>query len=172
MMDYTKYYLLEDYLFGELKDNFKKRGYLTPEEFFCIVIWKSNRAKTKIRNRLLKMQSGNLAEIIRKITKDISNAPDDFSKLEILIKKWKFYLPMATAILTVLYPERFTIYDIRVRGQIKMKDFSGRKDQIEKYFSEFLPKIKQFSNGKNLRNNDKYLWGKSFYQDLELFLQK
>jgi len=33
---YLKYYFLEDYLFGEVNKNFKKRGHLTPEEFFAI----------------------------------------------------------------------------------------------------------------------------------------
>ena len=31
-----------------------------------------------------------------------------------LIEKWQLRLPMASAILTVLYPEDFTVYDVRV----------------------------------------------------------
>lgn len=169
-MDYLKYYFLENYLFREVKDNFQKRGYLTPEEFFCIVIWKSNRAKTAIKRKLLKF--GNLRKTIKKLTGEIFHTRGREQKLKLLLKSWKFSLPMATAILTVLYPTEFTIYDVRVRGQVGIhKDFSGRKDQIEGYFNKFLPKVKKMARGKDLRDKDRYLWGKSFYEDLLKFLK-
>ena len=170
-MDYLKYYFLENYLFGELRKNFKQRGYLTPEEFFCIIIWKSNRAKTAIKRKLLKF--GDLDKIIKKLTKEISNTKRREQKLKILLESWKFNLPIATALLTVLYPNDFTIYDVRVREQVDiLKDFSGRKDRIERYFNEFLPKVKKINKGKKLRDKDRYLWGKSFYNDLIKFLKK
>lgn len=166
-MNYLKYYFLEDYLFKEVKNNFKKRGYLTPEEFFCIVIWKANRAKTKIKNKLLKV-GGSIGEAIRRLTKEVFEASNYNKKLEILLNEWKFRLEMATAILTVLYPDRFTVYDVRVREQLGIKDFSGTKNQIAKYFSEYLPKVRSLSEKENLnlRNADRHLWGKSFYEDL------
>ncbi len=170
-MDYLKYYFLEDYLFREVKDNFQKREYLTPEEFFCIIIWKSNRAKTAIKRKLLKF--GDLDKTIKKLTKEVFNAKTREQKLKTLLKSWKFNLPMATAILTVLYPNDFTVYDVRVREQIGIrKDFSGRKDQMERYFNEFLPKIRKIGSSKDLRDKDRYLWGKSFYEDLTSFLTK
>lgn len=168
-MDYSKYYNIEDYLFGEVKNNFHKRGYITPEEFFCIVIWKANRAKSKIKDKVLKNKN-NLNENIKKLTSQIFKASSSREKLRILLEDWEFGLPMASAILTVLYPNDFTIYDIRVRSQLNIKDFSGRKNQIEKYFSEFLPEVRK-QLGKNLRNKDKYLWGKSFLNDLKEFLK-
>jgi len=167
-MDYSKYYNLEDYLFREVQSNFRRRGYLTPEEFFCIIIWKANRAKSKIKDKILKR--GNLTKNIKKLTNEISKTSNNKEKLKILLKKWNFSLPMATAILTVLYPNDFTIYDIRTRNQLDIKDFSGRKNQIDKYFSDFLPKVKK-QPGKNLRDKDRYLWGKSFHEDLEKFLR-
>lgn len=146
-----------------------KRHFLTSEEFFCIIIWKSNRAKTVIKIKLLKF--GDLKKVIKEMTSEIFYIRSIKQKLEVLIKKWKFSLPMASAILTVLYPNDFTIYDVRVRNQFGIKDFTGRKNQIEKYFSEFLPQVSKIE-GKNLRNKDRYLWGKSFYEDLMKFLKK
>ena len=100
-MNYLKYYYSEDYLFGEVKNNFQKRGYLTPEEFFCIVIWKANRAKSKIKFKILR--SGvNLEQSVRKLTNEIFRESNNIEKLRILLENWKFNLPMATAILTVL----------------------------------------------------------------------
>ena|SRR5438552_14315201 len=53
-MNYLNYYNLEDYLFTEVTKAFRDRGYLTPEEFFSIVIWKANRAKGRIKAKLTK----------------------------------------------------------------------------------------------------------------------
>ena len=169
-MDYLKYYYLEDYLFGEVKNNFQKRGYLTSEEFFCIVIWKANRAKSKIKTKLLK-NGVDLKQSVKRLTNEIFKASSDREKLKVLLDDWKFNLPMATAILTVLYPKDFTVYDIRVRKELGIEDFSGRKNQIEKYFSEFLPLIKKKGKGQDLRDKDRYLWGKSFYEDLVKLLK-
>ena len=172
-MNYLKYYYLENYLFDEVRSNFKKRGYLLPEEFFCIVIWKANRSKTLIKKRLLKQRSI-LKEAVKELTSEIFKTSDNNKKLEIILNKWKFQLPMATAILTVLYPEEFTVYDVRVREQFNIKDFSGRKGQIDKYFSEYLSKVKDFSRKQNLsiRDIDRHLWGKSFYEDLKKLIRQ
>jgi hypothetical protein len=119
------------------------------------------------------LKFGNLKTVVKKLTSEIFHMSGTEQKLELLIKSWKFNLPMATTILTVLYPQEFTIYDMRVRGQIGIcNDFSGRKDQIKRYFDEFLPKVKRLGKGKNLRNKDRYLWGKSFYQDLMKLLKR
>lgn len=168
-MDYLKYYYLENYLFGELRNNFQRRGHLTPEEFFCIIIWKANRAKSRIKDKMLKRRS-TLSGNIKKLTSEIFKTSNNKEKLKILLEKWEFGLPMATAILTLLYPKDFTVYDVRVRSQLGIKDFSNRKNRIEIYFSEFLPKVKK-QPGKILRDKDRYLWGKSFYEDLAGFLK-
>ena len=167
-MDYIKFYSLENYLFNEVRTNFSRRGFLSPEEFFCIVIWKANRAKTAIKKRVLKFDK-RLDVAVKKLTREIYLTRTKEEKLGILLKKWKFRLPMASAILAVLYPDDFTVYDVRVRNQFNIDDFSDRKNQIEKYFSEFLPKVRN-SSGKNLREKDMRLWGKSFYTDLQKFI--
>ena len=167
--EYSKYYFLEDYLFSEVTNNFKKHKYLTPEEFFCIIIWKANRAKSKIKKKILERR-GNLGNNIKRLTEKIYNTKNNKEKLKILLEEWNFSLPMATAILTVLYPDDFSVYDIRVRNQLDIKDFSGRKDEIEKYFNEFLPVVKK-QLGKSLRDKDRYLWGKDFYNALVKFIK-
>lgn len=165
-MEYRRYYFLEDYLLGEVNQNFHRNHFLMVEEFFCIVIWKSNRAKTAIKRRLLKIHN-NLQETVKELTNDIYKATTNDERLGILLGKWRFQLPMASAILTVLYPEEFSIYDERVRKQLGMNAFSSKK----KYFTEFLPKLKAVDAYKNLRDKDRYLWGKSFFEDLQHFLK-
>lgn len=166
--DYSKYYDLEKYLFKNISFKFKKDGFLKACDFFCIIIWKANRSKTKVKKKLLKISSSkDINEICKRLTSDIAKKTSDKDKLKILLNKWHFRLPMATAILTVLYSSNFTIYDIRVRGQLGIDDFAGRKNQIDKYFSEYLPRVKKEGKGVTLRDKDKYFWGKSFAEDLE-----
>jgi hypothetical protein len=168
-MDYLKYYDLEDYLFNDVNAAFHARGYLTPEEFFSIVVWKANRAITRIKKRLLG-KSSDLAEVVKNLTENIKAAPSDEARLRVLLETWGFLLPMATAILTVLYPDRFTVYDVRVREQLQIKDFAGRKNEIKRYFEEFLPGVAAITETETLRDKDRYLWGKSSYESLREFL--
>jgi hypothetical protein len=169
--NFSKYSSLEEYLFNEVNMNFLAKGFLDSEEFFCIVIWKSNRAKSKILKKLL-IENQSLDDTVKDITTDISTSADNHGKLAILLNKWHFRLPMASAILTVLYPNEFTIYDYRVCEELDIQDFSGRKSVIDDYFNLFLPKVRGIRSGKSLRENDKYLWGKSFYKDLRKLLTK
>jgi len=53
-MNYFNCYNLEDYLFTEVTNVFRDRGYLTPEELFRIVIWKANSPKGRIKAKLTK----------------------------------------------------------------------------------------------------------------------
>ena len=174
--NFRKYYLLEDYLFNEVRYNFNKRGYLTAEEFFCIIIWKSNRNKSKIKNKLTNIGKEKnlktLDTIIKKVTSEIFIQKRKEDKLKILLDTWKFRLPIASAILTVLYPEEFTVYDDRVLNEIILKDFVGRKKQITKYFNDYIPKVIIEGEGDTLRDKDKYLWGRSFYRDLVKFIER
>ena len=52
-MDHLAYYDLEAYLFGTVGPRFLNDGRLNAFDFFSIVIWKANRAKSKIARRLL-----------------------------------------------------------------------------------------------------------------------
>jgi hypothetical protein len=123
-MNYLHYYSLEDYLFTEVTKSFRDRGYLTPEEFFSIVIWKANRSKGRIKAKLTKGRR-DLDTAVKDLTTQIHQAASDEERLRIFLSKdWAFGLAMATAVLTVLYPDRFTVYDIRVRGQLNIKDFA------------------------------------------------
>ena len=166
-MDYKKFYNLEEYLFREVGPLFRESSTLSVEDFFCIVIWKANRAKTNIKKKLSKTTT--LSESIRQIISDLVKAKEPEEKLDILVKKWKFGLPMATAILTVLYPKEFTVYDYRVREQLGLSNIYS----VKKYFKDFLPMVKKYADSRNesLRESDKELWGKSFFGDLQKLIK-
>ena len=112
--DYLQYYDLEKYLFTTVHDRFHKQGSLGCFDFFCIIIWKANRAKSKIARRILAQYPGSIENAISELTAGIFNSTSEKEKLKYLVQDCGFRIPMASAILTVLYPEIFTIYDVRV----------------------------------------------------------
>ena len=173
MKDYKKFYNLEKYLLEEVRDNFKKRGYLNADEFFCIVIWKANRSKTKIKARLERFDK-DLYTAVRKITAELFKKGNPKERLGYLMS-CGFRLPTASAILTVLYPDEFTVYDVRVCDMLK--NFHKLKNKIK--FDKIWEGYEEFKEAVaaavpeevNLRDKDRYLWGKSFCEGLKKFLE-
>lgn len=167
--DYAIYYNLENYLLTEVRENFNNNKSLNTFEFFSIIIWKANRAKTKIAEKL-KAINTNLDVCIKNITNEIYNADNPKEKMKILIEKYNFRLPMTSAILSILYPEDFTVYDVRVcetliefKGLINKVKFETIWSGYQKYViavNEYIPE------NLTLREKDKALWGKSFYDQL------
>jgi hypothetical protein len=167
--DFRRYHNLESYLFDTVHRTFHEQGYLSAFDFFCIVIWKANRAKSKIAGNLLVRGSGGLEETARELTEGIArqSTPDD--KLLYLLQGWGFRLPMASAILTVLYPRDFTVYDVRVAGELGIKDIAALSslDRIVALYREFVQAVQRAAPaGLTLRDKDRYLWGKSFWRQL------
>lgn len=165
--DYLKIYDLECYLFSEVGPRFAEAGKIHPADFYMIIIWKSNRAKTKIRDRLNKKE-GNFAAAVKKIAGSLHASDGPKRQLEVLMKEWSFRLPMASAILTVLYPNEFSVYDIRVCEQLgEFKRLSDRQfsDRLWNDYQNFLKAVNDAVPGElNLRDKDRYLWARSFHE--------
>ena len=113
--NYLKYCHLELYLFDTVRKRFANGGCLSAFDFFCILIWKANRAKSMHARRLLGYGHGSLDETVVKLTRSVNRAGSPKERLFVLMRNWGFRLPTASAILTVLYPEEFTVYDVRAR---------------------------------------------------------
>jgi|ERR1035437_1132005 hypothetical protein len=173
-MNYTKYYNLEGYLFEDVHYRFHSDGYLGAFDFFSIVIWKANRAKSKIATKLLaKDPQGrrNLESICRDLTSELYKASDDKERLRRLMKDWNFALPMASAILSVLWPDNFTVYDYRVRERIPGFPNLVNLTDFEKIWNGFIAYkekvVETAPKDLSLRDKDKYLWGESSALQLE-----
>ena len=171
-MDYKKYYYLEEYLFNEVNSTFHKRGFLNAEEFFCIIIWKANRAKSKIAKRIKKKNPDlDLQTIIKSLTKDLHKKKTPKERFLYLFDEWGFRLPMASAILTVLFPSDFTIYDVRVCDMLGKYHNISNKTKSNAVWNDYVKFIesvkKKATNEKTLRDKDRWLWGKSFIEALE-----
>lgn len=169
--EYLNYYNLEEYLFSDVSNRFKADGYITAFDFFCIVIWKANRSKSKMANRLLGQGYEDLDSAVKALTSAISSETEAKMRLEIIMEKWKFRLPMASAVLTVLYPEEFTIYDVRVCDMLKKYEDTQHKRPFDKLWNSYEEYVKSVKaaviQDLSLRDKDRWLWGKSFASQLE-----
>jgi hypothetical protein len=162
---------LEDYLSQRVRPRFHKDGAINAFDFFSIVVWKANRAKSHTAKRLLKIsKQKNLNRICKNITKALWNARHNKERMRVLISDWRFKLPMASAILTILYPDKFTIFDIRAEEQVRDRSNLGAKTEFEaiwRGYLNFVELVKKTGRGKTLREKDRYLFGKSRLQDLK-----
>jgi hypothetical protein len=166
-MDYRKIYDLETYLNFDVKTKFMDTGIIESLDFYLILIWKSPRAKTRARDRL-KSIAGSFSKAVGQIGHALHGARDPKERLQILMITWKFRLPTATAILTMLYPTDFTVYDVRVVEQLNDFRKLGYMIFSDNMWKEYLRYTKAVDdnapNGLSLRDKDRYFWGKSLHE--------
>jgi hypothetical protein len=165
-MTFRKYYNLERYLFDEVGPQYRRRGKLEPIDLYFILAWKSSRAKNTSKNRLIN-KAGTFQNATRTISKALRDADSDDERLMVLMVDWGFRLPTATAVLSVLYPETYTVYDVRVCSEL------GRFDEIANWrfssrlwaqYQQFVKAVKEaVAKPMSLRDKDRYLWGKSVH---------
>lgn len=171
MRDFLRLYHLEAYLFGEVTQRFQKDGTLSAFDFFCIVIWKANRAKSKVAARMRTKGHSSLAAAVDALLRGVGSAPDNRGRLWVMVEEWGFRLPMASAILSVLYPEDFTVYDVRVCDVLgDFKDAQSRTQfaALWSRYSAYIKAVRAAVPGQPaLRDKDRYLWGRSFVVQLE-----
>jgi hypothetical protein len=170
MIDPIKYFDLEQFLLQDVRQRFQSDHSIGAFDFFSIIIWKSNRSKSKVANRLMtKSKSLDLEQISRNISADIFKAKTEKEKMKVLIVDWGFKLAIASAILTILYPDKFTIYDYRAAGQVKEGESLKNKIKFEDIWAgyvAFMAKVSAIPYGVSLREKDHYLFGKSRMDDL------
>jgi len=127
-----------------------------------IVIWKSPRAKTRIRKGI---EESN--KTVRDITTEIAQAKTPEQRLDILTSVFGIGIPIASAILTICYPNDFTITDYRVRESLKELGYkiSDPTASVKAYL-DYLDLCKKLSHeqGLSLRDFDRALWGRDFYE--------
>jgi len=107
---YIDLYNLEDYLFDIIGPMVKKRGFMHFDEFYKICMWKSARQK----NNYLKNKKK-----IEKTTKNVFLEKNELCKIKELCKLEGIGIPTASAILTIVFPEKYGIIDVRCVEMLK-----------------------------------------------------
>ena len=102
---------------------------------------------------------------------EICHAEDSCARLAVLIERWGFRLPMASAILTVLYPDQFTIYDVRVcdiLGDFHDAQNKTKYNKLWERYVAFIAAVREAVPSESLlRDKDRFLWGQSFASQLQ-----
>jgi len=174
--DDRRFYNLEEYLFDEVSQRYEREGMLSAFDFFCIIIWKANRAKSRISDLLLAQGYDDLEAAVSALLTQVHEAGDSKQRLKVLIKHWGFRLPTASAILTVLYPTEFTVYDVRVcdvLDNFRLVQHKVNFDSLWQGYLEYMTAVsKSGAAGLSLRDRDRLLWGTSFAKELREDLQR
>jgi hypothetical protein len=166
-VNYIEFYDDENLLFEKVGPEFLRGVDPSVMHFETLLGWKSERPGDAHWMRLMKICAGTTEDAVAAICTDIRSAADDKARLEVLIRKWLFYLPTAATILTVFYPGVFTMYDKRTRNQTGTKDWSQRTftPALWEHYREFKDKIVALvPPGLSLRDADRYVMGKDTYE--------
>jgi hypothetical protein len=91
--------------------------------------------------------------------------------MKVLVADWGFRLPMASAILTVLYPQAFTVYDVRVcdvLGNFRNTQYRTNFETLWSEYQDYVEAVRtSVEESYDLRDQDRWLWGKSFFEQLK-----
>lgn len=160
--DYLRYYHLESYLFDEVRPRFLLQGQLDAFDLFSILVWKANRAKSYAARRMLK-KCGDLEAAAAGLTRALYEAASPAQRFRIAVIDWGFRLPTATAVLSVLWPDEFTVYDVRVCDELGQ--FHELKDaNVERLWPGYCDYREAVRLGVPdqliLRDKDRVLWGR------------
>jgi len=166
--DYLEVYHLENYLFTTVANKFVATGNISLIDLYMIIIWKAPRAKSYALDRLRRIGKGEAAEAVSMMATALRDAKEPKNRLKVLMDCFGFRLATATAILTVFYPNEFSVYDRRVCEQLKCFEKLADRGFSEGLWSEYQDFIEAVRSAvperTTLRDKDQHLWGKSFYE--------
>jgi thermostable 8-oxoguanine DNA glycosylase len=153
-MDFKKYvalYNVEEYLFNTVGVEIRKNGFLTFEDFYKIGMWKSARQKP---NYLKNKRS------VKSVTKKSFAIKDENLKIETLCSLSGVAIPTASAILTIAYPKRYAIIDIRCIEMLRKLGYSINKTITKKSWITYLNIVRSIAKDQKItpREVDKALF--------------
>jgi hypothetical protein len=172
----------ESRVFPEIRKRLSKSEGLSKRDVLLILKWKLGR----IRGSNSKTVSDENLNKINKAIVDAKKPEKAVAALKALDKVPGIGLATATAILTVCYPDAFTIIDERVLESLELfpRWYDKKKKRREKYSTadwtakgyvkEYLPRVKECKDqwNKTLREADQVLWGLSVNRRVEKVIKK
>ena len=133
---YIDLYDTEGYLFRVIGPKAKVRGYLLFDEFYKICMWKSARPKQRyIKNK----------NTIERISKEAFGKEGEGEKMEILCSLDGVSIPTASALLTVVYPEKYAVIDIRCLETLRKEGCEISKYPSPKTWLKYLETIRSWA---------------------------
>jgi len=170
LMTASCYFDLDSYLFERVTKRFAQRHTLNAFDFYAIITWKSNRSKTGVQKGMRRKR----LHPTRLMSK-LSALQDDREKMQLLDSVPGIDIAIASAILTVCYPDRFTVLDYRAWETLHA---FGKVPQqriptgVNGYFNLYLPACLSLASETkmSLRELDRTLWGWSMRNGISRLL--
>lgn len=156
---YIKLYNIENHLFGFIGPNAKERGFLLFDEFYKICMWKSARQKQRyIKNK----------DAVEQKTRQAFSEVDECRKVEILCQLDGVSIPTASALLTVVYPEKYGVIDIRCLEMLRKEGCGIGKHPSRNTWLKYLDIMREWARENQVtpREMDMALFAKH-QEDLE-----
>jgi thermostable 8-oxoguanine DNA glycosylase len=155
-------------LIEELKD-VKIKGFLSPKQFYDVVMWKTPRPK----NHYLSNPEEQIKELSREVL--LSNSDDE--KVKLLTSLNGVSIAVASSLLTIIDPEHYGIIDIRVwqllhlyeevktkpKGQgFNLEDYKNYLSILRKYAQQFNVNVRDierifFFHHKKIQEGNLYI---------------
>jgi hypothetical protein len=160
----------ETRVFPKIACKVGKRQGLDERDVLLMLKWKLGR-----------IRDDNKKTISKRRMKKINNAVDiarqqgeEIKALKILDEVHGINLSTATAILTICYPNKFTIFDFRALETLDLKPDKTENWTADNYFKEYLPCVRKRSKRWrcSLRNADRALWGLSVDKRIKKVIKK
>lgn len=148
---YLDLYNQEEYLFCFIGPKIKKRGFVNFQEFYKICMWKSVRQK---HNYLVNKKT------VERVTKEAFKENDERKKMVGLCQLKGVGIPMASAILTIVFPDKYAVIDIRCIEMLNKLNLTIKKHITLNIWLEYLKIIRNLAkdNGLTPREIDKVLF--------------
>ena len=168
-VDLLAYYDREKYLLEHVGPAYRRTGELAAEDFFTIVAWKAERAKSKVARRLQTKAGSDLREAVAKLARAIHLSEGWEEKLWVVNEEWGLRLPMASAVLSILYPDQFSVFDVRVCQELSISPgiadlvWRNRKERYREYLERVDAEV---PGPMTLRDKDRVLWARSVWKQL------
>lgn len=104
--------------------NYREKGYLTREQLYEVAYESSTRSAYHVRK--------NPEERCRKVTENVLELDDDFSKIGLITLLKGFKAPTASCLLAAYNPERHAVVDTRVWASLERLGYlEGRKKSFD-----------------------------------------
>lgn len=170
-IDYELFADDEAYLFSVVTERFARQGWLGALDIMAIANWKASRARIHFARRIVTKSGQSIEAGARALTRAIAASDTDEMRFRVVCGSWGFPLPTGSALLTVCFPEKFTVYDIRVCSELNAFHHLGARTRIETLWQgylEFVTAVRAAAPvGLSLRQADRWLWGRSRHRDLQ-----
>lgn len=174
-IDYGLFADEEAYLFSIVKERYARQGWLGALDVMTIANWKASRARIHFARRIIAKSGQSLEVGARALTRAIAAAVSDAMRFRVVCGEWGFPLPTGSALLTVLYPDSFTVFDVRACDELRAYHSLGARTRVASLWEgylEYAAAVRAAAPaGLTLRQADHWLWGRSRHRDLEMLVR-